>query len=237
MFEWIQQVLDTTTPGLSVLPAALLLGFLGSVTSCCNFALVGAIAGYSSSLSEHGERKRILIAGLSFMLGTFIALAALGAVTGFIGKVAGESLGIYWQLFAGLIMVFLGLASLDLLPFSLPRFIATNNSNVTVKQRGFWSSMLYGLAVGGGATTCSMCCNPVLPAMLGYTTLQGGIAWGTAVLGMFAVGYSLPLALGLVGLGLGLGKLRSIAGKATPIVRIVAGMILIGVGFYLLATV
>jgi cytochrome c biogenesis protein CcdA len=233
MSEWIQQVLDTTTPGVAVLPAALLLGILGAVTSCCNLAVIGAIAGYSGSLSEQRDRKGILVAGLFFMLGTIIALAVLGAVTGFVGKIAGDALGTYWKLFAGLIMVFFGLASLDFLPFGLPKF------NVSSKpgRRGFVGSMLYGLAVGGGATACSLCCSPVLPVVLGYTTLQGGTTWGAIVLGTFAVGYSLPLAAGLVGLGLGLGKLRSVVGKATPVIRIVAGVILIGIGFYLLATI
>jgi len=233
MPEWIQQVLDTTTPGVAVLPAALLLGILGAVTSCCNLAVIGAIAGYSGSLGETRDRRGILLTGLFFMLGAILALAALGAVTGFVGRVAGESLGAYWKFFAGLILVFFGLASLDLLPFDLPNLGFLGGPS----QRGFVGSMLYGLAIGGGMTTCSVCCSPVLPVVLAYTTLQGGTAWGTAVLGTFAVGFSLPLAGGLVGLGLGFGKLRTVAKRATLVIRIAAGVMLIGVGFYLLAMI
>jgi cytochrome c biogenesis protein CcdA len=234
MPEWIQQIMSSSTPSLAVLPAALLLGVLGAVTSCgCNLAVVGAVAGFSGSLSEGQKRKHILFGGLFFMLGTVIALGILGAVTGFVGKMAGASLGKYWKLVAGLIMVFFGLASLDFLPFKLPSL----QFGAGKVNRGLAGSAVYGLAVGGGTTACSVFCNPILPVALGYTTLQGGVAWGAAVLGMFALGYSLPLAAGLVGLGLGLSKLRGAAEKAAPVVRIVAGVLLIGVGFYLLATI
>jgi cytochrome c biogenesis protein CcdA len=234
MTEWIENVLSSPTPSLAVLPAALLLGVLGAVTSCgCNLAVIGAVAGFSGSLSDSRNRKPIILGGLFFMLGTILALGILGAVTGLVGKFVGASLGRYWKLIAGLIMVFFGLASLDFLPFSLPSFGFRGES----ARRGLIGSAVYGLAVGGGTTACSVFCNPLLPVALGYTTLQGGTAWGAAVLGVFALGYSLPLAAGLVGLGLGLGKIRDVAQKAAPVIRIVAGVLLIGVGFYLLLTI
>jgi cytochrome c biogenesis protein CcdA len=71
---------------------------------------------------------------------------------------------------------------------------------------------------------------------LGVVTLQGHTLWGVAILATFAVGWSLPLAAGLVGLGLGLGKLTSALQKAAPIVKTAGGIVLIGAGFYLLGT-
>jgi uncharacterized membrane protein YidH (DUF202 family) len=71
---------------------------------------------------------------------------------------------------------------------------------------------------------------------MGYATLRGSVAWSATVLAVFALGYSLPLAAVLVGLALGLGKLREVARKVGPVVRVVAGVLLIGVGFYMLAT-
>lgn len=224
---------QSSTPSLAILPAAFMLGVFGAVSSCCNLAVIAAISGYSGSLSGADNQKSIWQSGLFFMVGTILAMAAVGAVIGLGGNVAGASLGVYWKLFAGLIMVMFGLLSLDLLPFRLPSLDYLRPSD----RKGFVGSMVYGLALGGGSTACSVGCNPVLVLALGYVTLKGETAWGAAVLGSFALGYSLPLGAGMVGLGLGLGRLRTVAVKAAPVVKIVAGALLIGIGFYFLATI
>ena len=52
----------------------------------------------------------------------------------------------------------------------------------------------------------------------------------------FAIGYSLPLTAAVLGLGFGLAKLASVVQKFALAIRAVAGVTLIAVGFYLLAT-
>jgi len=37
-------------------------------------------------------------------------------------------------------------------------------------------------------------------------TLKGHTIWGAGILAMFSIGYSLPMVVGLVSLGLGFGK-------------------------------
>ena len=65
--------------------------------------------------------------------------------------------------------------------------------------------------------------------------VQGATLLGAAMLACFAIGYSLPLAAGLVGLGIGLGWLGRFAGRVAPVARICGGVVLLGVGFYLLS--
>jgi hypothetical protein len=67
------------------------------------------------------------------MVRMILALAVVGAVNGLGGRVAGASLGIYWRLVAGLVMVLFGLLSLDLVPFRLPSLNFLSPSD----QRGF----------------------------------------------------------------------------------------------------
>ncbi len=86
MFEWSAAMLKSSTLSLAVFPAAFLLGIIGSVTSCCNLPVLGAIAGYSGTIGHDSGRRGLLVAALFFMLGTVAAFAALGAVSGFIGK-------------------------------------------------------------------------------------------------------------------------------------------------------
>jgi cytochrome c-type biogenesis protein len=166
------------------------------------------------------------------MLGTVAAFAVLGAVSGFVGQVAGSSLGSYWKLFAGFVSVLFGLATLGLLPFGFAHLGSVGNS-LRLQSSG---ATIYGLAVGGGAATCSLFCNPILPVALAVTTLQGHTLWGAAILAVFSIGYSLPMAGILVGLGLGFQRLTAVVQRINPFVQKAAGVLLIVLGFYLLAT-
>ncbi len=232
MLEWSAAILKSSTFSLAVFPAAFVLGLIGSVTSCCNLPVLGAVAGYSGTVGYDTDRRSLLLAGLFFMIGTAGAFAVMGAVSGFIGQVAGASLGLYWKLFAGFISVLFGLATLGLLPFDLgsPGF---GGKTWKIQSSG---AVVYGLAVGGGAAACSVCCNPILPVALTVTTLQGHTLWGAAILAVFSIGYTLPIAGVLVGMGLGFRRLTSVVQKINPVIQKVAGVLLIVMGFYLLAT-
>jgi cytochrome c biogenesis protein CcdA len=166
------------------------------------------------------------------MIGTVAAFAALGAVSGFVGQVAASSLGLYWKLFAGFITVLFGLNSLNLLPVDFARLGFSGNS-WKIESSG---ATVYGLAVGGGAATCSVLCNPILLMAIAVTTLQGHTLWGAAILTVFSIGYGLPMAGVLLGLGLGFGRLTAVVQKSGPVIKQIAGMLLIVLGFYLLAT-
>jgi cytochrome c-type biogenesis protein len=232
MIEWSAAMLKSSSLSFAVFPAAFLLGLIGSVTSCCNLPVLGAIAGYSGTIGHDSDRRGLLVAALFFMLGTVAAFAALGAVSGFIGQVAGASLGLYWKLFAGFISVLFGLVTLGLLPLDSAKLGFTGKA-WNMQSSG---ATIYGLAVGGGAAACSVCCNPILPAALAVTTLQGHTLWGAAILTVFSIGYSLPIVGVLVGLGLGFRRLSLVVQKINPVIQKGAGVLLIVLGFYLLAT-
>ena len=232
MIESLVEILKSSSLSPAMFPAAFLLGIVGSTLSCCNLPILAAIAGYSGTFGNNSDRRALLLGALFFMLGTIGAFAAIGAVSGFVGQVAGASLGFYWKLFAGFIMVLFGLASLNLLKLDLAKLGFTGNA----WKRRSPGATLYGLAVGGGAAACSVCCNPVLPVALAVTTFQGHPLRGAAMLTVFSIGYSLPMAGGLVGLGLGFGKLAVVVQRITPLIKTVAGLLLIVFGFYLLAT-
>lgn len=231
MQEWIDQVINSDNISFSVLIAGFLLGALAAITSCCNFAVIGAVVGYSGSISVSQKKKSIVTSGLAFLLGTVISLAIIGGLTGYISNFIGESMGNYWKIFAGVISIFFGLATMNALPFKLPSVTFSKS-----KGSGFFSSLIFGLMIGGLSTACNAACNPIFPIVLGAAFIKANFIWGMAILLSFALGYGLPLAAGMIGIGLGLGKLSKTFNTFNIAIKYIAGIILIVIGFYFLIT-
>jgi len=70
--------------------------------------------------------------------------------------------------------------------------------------------------------------------VLGAAVLQGHTIWGMILMAAFAIGFSLPLSAIL--LGVSFGKVSIKAQKAEAAIRVIAGVLLVTVGFYLLIT-
>ncbi|MCP4260714.1 MAG: hypothetical protein GY774_24795 [Planctomycetes bacterium] len=235
--EWIQSIMQWAKTVLEqvgfrpvALPLAFVLGLASAVASaCCTLPLLGAIVGYSGTREDRDRRTRFL-AALFFMLGTTIALIILGTVAGFIGQVAQDTMGKYWKVFAGLIAIFVGLAALKLLPFKLP----TKTADTRSRPKGLLGAAAFGLVMGGGVSVASLACNPGIFIVLGVAVLQGYTLWTIAITAAYAVGFSLPLAL--IMLGASFGKSAIKAKRTETIIRTIGGALLIIAGFYLLGT-
>ena len=227
---WGKTVLEEVGFRPVALPLAFVLGLASAVASaCCTLPLLGAIVGYSGT-REDSNRKANLLSALFFMLGTTTALVILGAVAGFVGQVAQNALGKYWKVFAGLIAIFVGVAALKLLPFKLP----ARKTEGKPRPKGFFGAAAFGLVMGGGVSVASLACNPGIFIVLGVAVLQGYTLWGMAIMAAYAVGFSLPLAV--IMLGVSLGKSAIKAKRTESAMRIIGGVLLIIAGFYLLET-
>jgi len=209
---------------------ALLLGTVSATTSaCCTLPALGILIGYSGAREE--TNRNAAIGGVVFFAaGTMLSLMIIGGIAGFVGQTAQTSLGGYWKLFAGVVAIFFGLATLKLLPFDLP---ALNNRTTTNSSYNLGPATA-GLLMGGGVAACSIPCNPGIFIVLGAAILQGQVIWATLLLAMFALGFSIPL--GAVLLGISLGKTALLSKNADTAIRWVSGCILMVAGFYLLAT-
>ncbi len=228
MLETITQALQEGSSGMIALPLAFALGVLSAVASaCCTLAGVGMLTAYSGT-RERTDRHATFAAAAWFLLGTTLALVILGFVAGLIGRAAEDFLGRYWKLFAGVVAVLLGLAALKLLPVRLPERSAGGSAPGT---RG---AALGGLILGGGVAAFSLPCNPGIFIVLGAAVLQGRALWGMLLMAAFALGFSLPLSAILFGVSFGKASIK--AGKADAVIRTVAGILLTGIGLYLLAT-
>ena len=230
IMQWARTVLEQVGFRPMALPLAFVLGLASAVASaCCTLPLLGAIVGYSGTREDRDRRTKFL-AALFFMLGSTIALVILGTVAGFIGQVAQDMMGKYWKVFAGLIAIFVGLAALKLLPFKLP----TKTAGAGAQPKGLLGAAVFGLVMGGGVSVASLACNPGIYIVLGVAVLQGYTLWGMGIMAAYAVGFSLPLAL--IMLGVSFGKSAIKAKRTETAIRIIAGVLLILAGFYFLAT-
>ena len=209
---------------------ALVLGAVSAATSaCCTLPAMALLVGYSGA-QAHENRKTALKSALFFTLGIILALMIIGGVAGFIGQVAQASLGGYWKIFAGIVAVFLGLATLKLLPFqlSLGKFAGLGSRTMGL------GAALAGVVLGGIVAVSSLPCNPGIFIVIGAALLQGAVFWAVLMLAMFAIGFSLPL--GAILLGISLSKVTFAAKGADTAIRWVGGSVLLLAGFYLLLT-
>lgn len=226
--NWARQVLESAGTSPGALPLAFLLGAVSALASaCCALPVFGAIVGYGGTRTEVDRRSRLVAAGL-FMAGVVLALFVLGSVAALVGQAAQTVLGRYWKAFAGIVAIIAGLGTLGFIPFRLPRGLDTTHS----PRRGLIGALAAGLIMGGAVSVLSLGCNPAIFIIVGVAVIQGYTLWMFGVLVAYAVGFSLPLTALMMGASFGAAAIH--ATKLASIVRIVAGVVLIGAGFYFL---
>ncbi len=232
MTQWVTETLQAASTGPMAFPLAFLLGLVSAVASaCCTLPAMGMLVAYSGTRQE-STRQTALASALSFMVGTTLALVVLGFVAGFVGQTAQALLGKYWKLFAGVIAIVLGLAALKLLPVKMPSL--GQNTERRLLGQGTLAAVAVGALLGGGVAACSLPCNPGIFVVLGAAVLQGHTVWGMVLMAAFGIGFSLPLSAILFGVSFGKATFK--AQKAEAAIRAVAGVLLVGAGFYLLAS-
>ena len=237
--EWFRSLLtsasaafDQAGGGFVAVPLAFALGLLSAVVSaCCTLPVLGIIVGYAGARKDSSLRMRLLSAG-AFFLGAVLSLVILGAVAAAVGQVAQGTLGRYWKVFAGFMAIVLGLAALNLLPFSLPQ----RKPKLGVKSRsvGTLGALLFGVVGGGAVSVSSLACNPGIFIIVGAAVLQGVTLWMAGVLVAYACGFALPLGALMLGVSFGAASVR-LKGLESA-VRGVAGALLVAAGFYFLRT-
>jgi len=233
METWIHQALNSGQAGITVLIAVFILGMIGVLTCGCNYAVFAIVAGYSGTLATEGKAKNIIWSGVAFLIGTIISMAVIGGILGYAGGFLSKSIGNYWKIAAGLVCVFFGLYSMELLPFKIPA-ISINTAN---RKTGIFSAIIFGLTVGGLFSALNTCCNPLFPIILAASFVKGSTLWGMVMLTVFALGYALPLAIAIVGMRIGLGKMSNTVAKLGSVIKYAGGILLIAMGFYFLITI
>jgi cytochrome c biogenesis protein CcdA len=229
MFKNISDSLQQVSSEPIALLLSFTLGLLSAATSvCCTLPALGILIGYSGS-KKAASRTEAIKSSIFFTAGIILSLMIVGLIAGFTGQAAQVTLGRYWKLFAGIIAVLFGLASLNLFPVKIP---LGNLGKTQLTDR--FGTALTGIILGGIIAASSLPCNPGIFIVIGTAILQGKVIWSILLLTMFAVGFSIPLGAILIGVSVGSVSLK-IKGLNTA-VRLSAGILLIAAGFYFLIT-
>ena len=233
MQEWVNSVISSDQTGIVMLAAVFLLGVISVFTCACNFAVLGVIGGYTGALSATGKTKTVVVSSVFFLLGTVIALSAVGCLIGFASELVSATLGNYWKIGAGIIAILFGVYTLEILPFKI-KGISHDFQN---RRSGIAGAVIFGFVMGGATSLGSLCCNPIFPVVMGASFLKGSTVWGFAILFFYALGYGLTIASAMLGVGLGLGKISTLLSKSAIFIKYAGGITLIVLGFYLLLTI
>ncbi|NOU18154.1 MAG: hypothetical protein HOO91_11420 [Bacteroidales bacterium] len=233
MEEWIRHTLSSNQADYTVLIAIFLFGLFSIFTCACNFSIIAIVAGYSGSIGSTGKAKVIVLNSLLFFTGMIISMMVVGAIIGYASELISASLGKYWKIIAGLIVIFFGLFTLDLLSFKIPNI----SLNPTNHKSGIFSSVIFGLTIGGLTLASSSFCNPVFPIVLAVSFVKGSLIWGILLMFAYALGYCITITTIMIGIGLGFGKTSRTFTKLGIALKYTGGIIMIVVGFYLLITI
>lgn len=163
----------------------LVAGLLTSLSPCMVSMLpitVGYIGGYSQQSRWQG-----MLQALWFALGLAITLTGLGLGAAFLGKVYGQTSGI-WTILMSSVAIVMGLNVLEVLPLRFPSGLAGLDIPQTLPGRSFVLGLTFGLVA-------SPCSTPVLVALLGWVSTSGNLWVGGSLLFAYALGLVFPLLL------------------------------------------
>jgi cytochrome c biogenesis protein CcdA len=214
--------------GWIAFPACFFGGVISSASPCV-LAMIPLIIGFVGGYSE-GSQKKAIQYSLMFTLGLTITFTILGVIAGALGRLFGD-VGGFWYYILPPVVILLGIYLLfsDKLNFNVglsQRFLP--------KKKALLGAFLLGLFFG---IVASPCATPVLGVILTFAASKQDIAYSGGLLLAYALGHWV-LVLG-AGISAGFAQ-KVLASKGisnfSTYSKKVAGVILIGVGIYLLVT-
>ena len=208
---------------------AYLLVFLGGIVTSigpCNVAMIPLIVGYLGG-STNLSRGRSFALSLTFATGLAITFMALGVVATLVGGMIGGASRLWYYVVAGVCF----LIALHMLgAFRLPEIPWMGRLRERISLKGIPGALALGLVSG---LVASQCATPVLAAILTYVMArQGALAYGAALLFVYALGRGVPIVL--AGTFTGVIKRLRPFGRWSPVIEKVSAVIILGVGVYFL---
>lgn len=216
------------SPGIA-LGAAAVWGVLSILLSPCHLASIPLIVGFVSGQGDMTGRKAFATAGV-FSLGILITIAAIGAITAALGRMAGDVGG--WVNYAVAVVFFVvGLHLLDVIPLNF-----AGAGNVAMQKRGMLAAFVLGLVFGVALGPCTFAyMAPVLAATFKVASKQPFYAAG--LLMAYGIGHCAVIAIA----GGSVGSVQrylnwSESSRGTGLLKKACGVLVLAGGLYLIYT-
>ncbi len=224
LFNYISELVQTQ--GWLAFPACFLGGIISSASPCV-LAMIPLVIGYVGGYAE-GSQKKAIQYSLMSTLGLTITFTILGIIAGVLGRLFGD-VGSFWYYVLPPVAILLGLYLL---------FSDKLNLNIGLSQRfmpkekALLGAFMIGLFFG---IVASPCATPVLAVILTFAATRQEIAYSGGLLLSYALGHWV-LVLG-AGISTGFAQ-KVLASKGianfSKYSKRIAGVLLMGVGIYLL---
>lgn len=172
---------------------------------------------------KSSPRRSLTTHALAFVCGLSAVFVALGFSAGFVSS-ALFAFGAPLRVIAGSVLIFMGLATLRLLP--LPLLQREARLHLARKPSGYLGSALVGVAFAAGWTPCI---GPILASILALAGTGGSAFYGGALLGVYSLGFAVPFLLAAQTLPAWrkLGRFTGLLEKVGGVFLIVVGLVLV----------
>jgi len=180
LFTWLADAL-TRSPEIAVL-AAFIWGLLSVILSPCHIACIPLIVGFINGQGNISARRAFVLS-LLFGCGILITIAAIGAITGLMGRMAGD-IGGWGNYVVAVIFFAVGLNLLGILP--LP--FMDSGVNPQYRRKGMLSAFVMGLLFGVALGPCTFA---YMATMLGivFSIASTQLAFALSLLLAFGTGH------------------------------------------------
>lgn len=201
-------------------------GLLTSLTPCV-YPMIPITAGViAGSAGQERSRRRTILLTLTYVVGLALLYALLGLLAGLTGSLFGTVSSNPWARFViGNLLLFFGLAMLDVIPVAAPERLAA------------WAGRLTGGSYGGvfllGATSgivAAPCGAPAFAAVLTWVATTGSALLGFVYLFVFSLGMTALLVA--VGVFSGTLSLLPRSGRWMIWIKRFAGVLLLAMAEY-----
>lgn len=169
--------------------------FLAGITSFfspCILPLIPAYIAYMAGVSIDDNTKKgrflILTRTAGFIIGFTIIFVILGVAASALGTFISKNL-IAFRFISGIIIVFFGLKMLGVIKLNMFKFASKVK---TPKAKGFFSSVLMGMALSIGWTPCI---GAVLGSILFVAAGQSTFTQGILLLLVYSLGFAVPFII------------------------------------------
>lgn len=233
--EWLQSLQGGMGEYISGAPhlalaAAFAAGVATSFTPCV-YPMVPLTAGYVGGRSAGGSVWRGFMLSLFYVLGLAVVYSSLGAAAALTGQLFGRFASSPWTNFAvANVCILMGLSMFGLFEIQAPMFLRKRQA-----AGGGGGSVVGAFVVGAfSAIVAAPCTAPVLGVILSFVAKGRNVAWGMALLFVFALGMGALLVI--VGTFAGAVSALPQSGAWMVKVKIAFGVVMIAVGEYFLIT-